>query len=428
MEIKMNGFRSICFVHTIEDSYVTCYLKQFFKWTGFVYLEYIPGSMGSSIDILRKPENQKFDMMVSLNHALQDNNGTDIADCYGDRFYELNFQLQEKAEDVMERLMDQLKDTILRNTDIFVFEKLYELYQEFGMASVLYEYTMILLNGMDDSFFVALDNKFEQVLYKMEQFEKCQKHSAQDRGMWEYFLFAKYFCQRKANELCLFKDWILYYPIDELLKNLNEIYRYDDGFHRVEYLKAKAAEQSLMHRVYAKGYYFKGLEKSSIEVCKSYLFYQLGKWLEKNQQAYEAGIAFINSYKTNPANLKAVFKLAVGAKRTKDLDAERHYLSCMVENWRLFHEKKQMLPLMELEYAYKSYMLMDKLMRKDISDKRFYNIGKEILQFTETMGKEARDDYFIYWLYTDDERKKISHAIALRMDINCKELVKEEGN
>lgn len=427
MEIKMNGFRSICFVHTVEDSYVTCYLKQFFKWTGFIYLEYIPGSMGSSIDFLRKQENRNFDIMVSLNHSLQEHNGADIADYYGDRFYALDFQPQVQAENVMDQLMVQMKNTLLKDYDTYVFEKLYAMYQEFDMANILYEYTIILLNGTDDVFFAALDDKYEKILYEMEQFEISHRIAAQDSCMWEYFLFAKYFCQRKANELCIFKDWILYYPIDELLENLNEIYHYDDGFYRVEYLKAKAAEQSLMHRVYAKGFYFKGLEKSNIEVCKSYLFYQLGKWMEKNRQAYEASIAYARSYKTNPSNLKAVFKLAVNAKKTKDYHAEKRYLALIVKNWELFNDKKQMLPLMELEYAYKSYMLMDQLVGKDVPDKKFYNIGKEILEFTKTMGDKAKEDYFIYQLYTSDERTKISYAIALRMHINCKALVKKEG-
>ena len=82
----MDNFRTICFIHKAEHSYQACGIRQFFKWIGFSYFSFLPGSLGIGLDILKKPENQDFDIVVNLNYAAKD---SDISKLFENRWIEL---------------------------------------------------------------------------------------------------------------------------------------------------------------------------------------------------------------------------------------------------------------------------------------------------------------------------------------------------
>lgn len=424
---EMKGFRTICFIHTDEDSYQVCYLKQFFKWIGFSYFSFVPGNLGVGCEILNKPENRDFDIVVSINQAAQ-RNDSQIQDVFGSRFIPFEFGKDESKKEKMGQLIKDVEERALSGNKPIVIEGLLYIYQELDMADILYEYTNVLLNLADDKLFTAILEKYEKAV---EELDKLEKTIGADENMKEYFLFAKYSCQRKVNELYELKNWIFEYDTGKMIEQIDDIYQFDPGFYRAEYLKAKTAEQDLMERVRAKRFYYECIQKSTIEVCKSYLYYQLGKWQDNGRQVYDAKKSFERAYECNPTNIKAVFKMAVYAKRIRDKQTEVKYLKLLIDSWEERQKNKSLIPLMDLEYAYKSYMLMDDACRTSIGDDTYYSKANEILNFTKELysGADEKKDYFVTKLYGADHPdtiKCICEATSCRMDIRCKYLGLEE--
>ena len=418
----MKGFRNICFIHSQNDSYEVCYLKQFFKWIGFSYLTYTPGSVGIGMDILRKPENQGFDIVVSLNQVAQRKDPT-IADVFGNKFLDLDVLNGQSEEELLEQLIDKIGGAVLGEYSQNLLKQLANIYTTNRLVVGLYEYTIILMETVGESLFEKVRKSMQDAISQLEDLlGQVQQENGNGNSMIEYLLYAKFSCQRRINELWQIKRWMPEYPISKMLEDLEEIYQYDRGFYRVEFLKAKVAEQGLMYNVYAKSYYHKGINACEVELCRSYLFYQLGKWLDNNKQIYTSGQAYYRAYECNPTNIKAIFKLVVDAMQKKRKGLERQYLKLLIENWEATKEMKSNLPLMELEYAYKAYMLLDDLDRTSMQDKRYYSEAEEILKFTRELYLKEDKNYFIRRLYEEEDIKGICTAIASRMDINCREI------
>lgn len=430
----MKGFRTICFIHSPIHSYEVCYLKQFFKWIGFSYVTYTPGSVGVGMDILKEPENQGFDIIVSLNQEAQKTDAT-IADFFDHRFIDLNIEGNQSGAELLEELIEKICKTVLDGNEgnRALLGNLAEIYTQNQLVKILYEYTLILMEDIGEQFFTEMcfcTQEAIRQLVDLRQEMECKK-STNMYCMIEYLLFARFSCQRRLNELWKMKSWMLEYPVPKMLEDLDAIYEYDKNFYRVEFLKAKVAEQDIMHNVYAKGYYHKAIEKCDIKLCKSYLFYQLGKWLDRNEQIYTSGQAYYRAYECNPTNIKAIFKLVVDAKRKKEKDLERKYLKLLIRNWEATQEYKAALSLMDLEYAYKAYMLLDDLDRTSMQDMRFYLEAKKVLDYTKDLFSKAEGSYFVRRMYDSDGRpydakeviKRVCFAIASRMDINCRELM-----
>ena len=59
------------------------------------------------MDILKKKENQSFDLVVSLNQAAQQRD-PEIAQMFGERFIDLRFQEEDPAKEILERLMEKV--------------------------------------------------------------------------------------------------------------------------------------------------------------------------------------------------------------------------------------------------------------------------------------------------------------------------------
>lgn len=434
----MKGFRTICFIHSPVHSYEVCYLKQFFKWIGFSYLTYTPNSVGVGMDILKKPENQGFDIVVSLNQEAQKADAS-IAEFFNHRFIDLSTEQVPSEEELLKSLIEKICRIVLDgqnyNYNQGLLDRLADIYIQNHLVKVLYEYTVILMKDIGKSFFTETCNSTQKAISQLEELR--QQEEANGSCMAEYLLFARFSCQRRLNELWRMRRWMPEYPVPQMLKELDGIYQYDKDFYRVEFLKAKVAEQDIMHSVYAKGYYHKAIEACDVELCKSYLFYQLGKWLDSNEQIYTSGQAYYRAYECNPTNIKAIFKLVVDAKRKKAKDLERKYLQLLIRNWEAMREYQAVLPLMDLEYAYKAYMLLDDLDRTSMQDMRFYEEAKKVLDFAKDLYLQADEGYFVSRLYGSDETgvpydakkviERVCLAIASRMDINCKEIKGTEG-
>ncbi len=412
----MEGFRNICFIHTDEDSYQACYFKQFFKWIGFSYFSYVPGSMGVKCDILKKPENRGFDIVVSINQAAEQAD-REIAGLFAGQF--ISFVLPQGADKNtnINLLIEKVQEKVPKSAENGVISELLKIYKKNDMAEILYEYTNVLIKQADETLYTAVYEKYDKILKELDILG--DKIDAA-KGMMEYFLYAKYSCQRKMNELYDLKSWIFKYDPAQMIGQMDEIYRYDPGFYRVEYLKAKTAELDLMERVRAKQFFYNCIQKSTIEVCKSYLHYQLGKWQDAGRQIYEAEKSYECAYKCNPADIKAVFKMAVYAKKIRDKQTEIKYLQLLINRWEERCHKRHRVPLMDLEYAYKAYMLMDDASRTSIVDNKYYLVAMDILEFVKNLEKEADDTYFVKNLYGSDTMKHICRGIACRMDISCK--------
>lgn len=364
------------------------------------------------MDILKKKENQSFDLVVSLNQAAQQRD-PEIAQMFGERFIDLRFQEEEPAKEILERLMEKVYE-VVPDSRSHVMNHLLFIYNQHDMAAVLYEHTCVLLKGSGENLFQYLLERYEDILRALESVKlDTSGHMA------EYFLFSRYSCQRNLNGLYYLKKWVYKYPVRGLIQNIHGIYQFDREFFRVEYLKAKVAEQNVMDRVFAKEYFGRCIKNSTIEVCKSYLYYHLARWYERGKQMDEALRSYKKAYKNNPASVKAVFKLAVCADIRNDTQSEKKYLKLLIDDWKQYKSNRNKMPLMDLEYAYKSNMLMDDITRVKMEDTVYYEEAQKILDFTRNLTKESDESYFIRRLYNDDVLKYIYKSIAGRMDISC---------
>ncbi len=409
----MEGFRTICFIHKAEHSYHACGIRQFFKWIGFSYFSFLPGSLGIGLDILKKPENQDFDIVVNMNRAAQEN-GSDISELFGNRWIDLEFKENEPIKDIMDHLISKIYE-IVPGSRSDVIDELYRIYHQFDMAEVVYEYTCVLLKLAEKELYDLVLEKYESIIQELDKSEPRLEISGK---MMEYFLFAKYCCYRNVNGLYELQKWSYEYPVKELINNIDRIYEYDPDFYRAEYLKAKASEQSIMEQVYAKQFFYKCIKNSRIEVCKSYLYYHLGKWQERGRQIVDAQQSYKKAYQLNPASMKAVFKLAVYAKKAGDSQTEAKYLNLIIDFWKLNEKNKCRLTLMDVEYVYKAYMLLDDAKRVNMQDLRYYSAAQEVLDFTKDLCKNAEKNSFIKRLY-GNKVKYVCKAMSGRMDIKC---------
>jgi hypothetical protein len=418
----MEGFRSICIIYNKSDSYNAYYLKEFFKWIGLSYVECL---YNPEKNIFQNPERCAFDIFININNAMPENKEIELASSIKTKFIELNIDNSINNIKLLKQLLDTIEKQFLVGKSCQLLKRIADIYEKYHLVSIFYEYTFILLEKMGIDEYDSVYNKINLALQEIEAIlQNCNTecYNGNNSTFREYVLYAKYHCQRSINELSLMKGVALEFDVKEYLNNIGEIYEYDEKFFKVEFLKAKVAEQDCSYSPTARFFLEYCVERCPVDVCKSYHYYGLAKWKEKKRQHFEASEAYRLSYYYDQRNIKTIFKIAVEKIQMNNPELAILFLQQIIDIWKDDDDFEQM-PLKEIECAYKARMLMADLKSPQFQS-RYKELAQRYVQFIKSLKKckNISDNSFLKRMYSSSEQlEKICDAMLSRMDLRYME-------
>ena len=352
----MENFRTVYILHKKTEYYSALVVKEFWKWIGFSYITYEISDLTK--DVLYTIDDLKnVDMIININNAVLQE---DLKEFIGIENEDKLMSIQ--SNNMYNGILGQFESILRKKTsESELMLELLKIYQNVHLEAVLYDYTTVLFPYFGEDERKRISDKFHSALFQLENIQ-INYGSLPDKSdatsYIEYYLYAKFFCQRKINELCKMEARKLEYDLENYLENIDSIYLYDKKFFKVEYLKAKVASLSLQKSPFARFYYERCLDRNEISICSSFFYYDLGKWLQGNQLSIEADKAYKLAYMRNTDNIKAVYKLALIAKEQGDLSIMQMFLEKITEQWKDEKNRKN-IALMDLEYIYKSFKQLE---------------------------------------------------------------------
>lgn len=416
----MNNFRSVCIVYQKADAYPACFLKEYFKWIG---LSYVDELYNAETGIFQDPEKCMFDIIVNINGVLPENEEKRLKEILPANFIELHISI---SDDLKEKLMILLTQILITFSDLAVGKRnlltdLAEIYNKYHMVSALYEYTFVLLEKMPVEICERFCEKYLSALQDVTDVLNLYRKENSGCTLKEYALYAKYNCQKSINELLLIQGKAPRYNVEEFLDNCNEIYAFDEKMYKVDYLKAKVAEQDCRYNALPRFFLEYCIEQCPVDICRSFQYYTMGKWREKNKQPYEAAKAYRLSYHNYPSNIKALFKLAVEKKEMNNPELAMLFLQQIMDIWT-DEDNIGFMPPREIEYAFKTRLMMSELADPQLRGS-YIDQAKKYSEFIRRLLDQpemAEPSCFIYRLYPEqDERNAICSAMLIRTDLRC---------
>lgn len=417
----MKGFRSICFIHDKKNSYTACYLKEYFKWIGLSFVDYVYNEENNIFD---EPEDCKFDIIVNIDHAMPNLEIEKVEKAISPRFIELQTTEAESEGELLKKLLENITRQFLKGERCKALIQLADIYNRNHLVEGLYEYTFVLLerlyDDMKELYYQKFENVYEEVLKILEKCDqKCE--NCQENRFIEYALYAKYNCQRCMNAILLLQKKIVRFEVEQYLDEVSEIYEYDSDYYNVEYLKAQVAQQDWQFKAFSKFYIIHCIERCQVNVCKSYHYYSLGKWKDKNMQFCEAEENYRLAYYHNKSNIKAIFKIAVEKNNMNEEELSKVFLNKILNLWS-DEDNKDYIPLRDIEYAYKARMLLSDIEEKQFQDFDRNNAEKysEYVQNIRMEDDNISGKSFIKRMYPEKAvRNSICDAMMQRVYFAC---------
>lgn len=407
----MDGARSICLIYARENAFEACYLKGFFKMTGFSYVNYL--YRGDGKDDLGIFRNSNFDIVVNIDGTMPEIIRNTFVGRTGTHYCVAEVTKDEKA--LLRSLSVWISKALRRKGEPDVFMVLAEIYMEEGLAALFYDYTLVLQQKMKYTFALNACHRLEKALVKINRLM-----SRKNKAGLEYVLYAKYACAVMINAYLLAGRQIERYDIGELLENISEIYRYDENFYKAEYLKALAANQNCMYNALPGLLFTDCIDKCPLRAGKSHFYYGLGNWY-KERGRYDAALgAYRASYQINPNNIKAAFKLAVEAKRRSETGRAKTFLQQIIDIWENWGDVRQ-IPLRDIEYAYKARklfaVLVDRIYRKRWEEKAEHFMEEVRPEKYMKTGQEPSFAQRLYASYGEDYIREVLNTMCGRVDL-----------
>lgn len=408
----------------MEDTYRAYYIKEFFKWIGLSYVAVVnkPGR-----NIFDNEKYLEFDVIVNYNDAIENDQCLKIQERTKNTLISVSDRDERSEEYLLHALLCKIVGSAFNgNSDMLdLLTDIADIYVNEHAVDLIYEYTFILLPEIPE-------NISEEILKRIIDIEKKVEDLIRDNRAWEknkgleYALYAMYYSRKQINEFQWIKKRPLIYDTEKYLNEVNEIYRYDEKFFKVESLKAKVAEFDNRFSALPKFFLENAIQDCSINLCKSYHYYTLGKWKERNNELYEASVSYQKSFSEDSTNYKTIFKLAVEQKRLEDnVMVERLFKEIINELSALFAYKEEM-PLRKIEYLYKAYISIAGVCEEQIQS-QYYEKARECLEYIELMIIEPDKKDFALQLYGSERVKKsIAEAMRLRLGSNIWNCVQGE--
>ena len=400
----------------MEDTYRAYYIKEFFKWIGLSYVAVVnkPGR-----NIFDNEKYLEFDVIVNYNDAIENDQCLKIQERTKNTLISVSDRDERSEEYLLHALLCEIVESVFDgNVDMLeLLTDIADIYMNEHAVDLLYEYTFILLSGIPEDIGEEILNRITSIEEQVEKLIQNNRALDKNKGL-EYALYAMYYSRKQINEFQWMKKRPLIYDTEKYLNEVNEIYHYDEKFFKVESLKAKVAEFDNRFSALPKFFLENAIQDCPISLCKSYHFYTLGKWKERNSELFEASVSYRKAYFEDPSNFKTIFKLAVEQKRLEDnLLAESLFREIIRELSVLFTCKEEM-SLREIEYLYKAYMLIASVCEEQFQN-RYYEKAKECLEYIESMIIESDKKDFALKMYGSEQVKKsIAEAMRFRLGSN----------
>lgn len=425
----MRKLQGICLVYDINSTYLNCYFKEFFKWIG---ISYVGCFCRADVDSFVRSQKSQLDEVIDLGKVLSLSEK--------DRMSELLKQgtirnvLGDSGRppiELLRNLLAKFENDYFGSRGKSLMDALLDIYDECGLVCFLYDYTLLLSQKLNGDGCQKVYKALTDALYRLDEiFDKYHTVcSGQDFHMLAHVLYAKYHCQKMIDELLFTQNKVLEFDTATYINEVNKIYDYDRDFLKAEYLKAGVVKLDSLYRPLGKTILNFCVKNSPADVCKSIYYYELAKWLETDNQPMEAEKMFQMSYKKNPTNVKAIFKLAVYKLNKAEIEPAKILLKRIAERWNLDEQEKQ-IPPRDLEYAYKANMLLAEIDKMSV---HYAETAERILGFIRLVRdtESGEDKNIIEALYPDEHfRREICEAMLQRLDAKClfTSILKKQGS
>lgn len=391
----MREMREICIVSSAKDYAEMEYFKEFFKWIGCSFFVSVYQDRPENADLNKVLENTgaKFDMILYIGddsrdwlrrysqcgklhiHVLQKS----IWEEYTYRRQPTEIKKLRLREDLLADVWESICEKLSSMPQVTqkIMSKLIKVYAKYDLLHALIDnrYSLYIRQGETKLSKIESGKRksWEKAAAELEKFSEKYRNGPAAEGM-EYLTYALCYCRRKVNEYCNLCREERTYPTWKLLDQIDEIYRYDDGFYAAENLKAKVSLLDEEKRSFTISYFRNCTLACEVGLSNSYHYYRLGKRYELSHMEEKAAKAFRISYDKNPLNFRAQFKLAADSYRKKKWEKAKQDLSGVLKTLQLnagdeqsFLERLNLLPPLELEYASKCCILLGKIEEKDDS-------------------------------------------------------------
>lgn len=413
----MDQFRTACIIHKTRDNYAALLIKEFFKWMGFSYIDYVSYNIIDDVQLLKK---EKFHVVVDINDTIPTVNKEFIANS---KYIQIECD-EDTTEEVLFASLNFEK--LFLEKDVRVLNELKDIFVRLHLGSVFYAYTTVLSTRFSNESIDVLIEIYHNALISLKELQEMLNYTEeQDKEeavpFIEYFLHAKFLTQRKLNELCILHKRTVEYDLEKFLEDIDIIYKYDENFTMVEYQKANGAKLSPLKKPLARFFYERCIEKCESDICTTHYYYDLGKIFEQKDLLVRAENMFELSYKKNSANIKAIFKMGVFHKKYNRLEYARAYFKEIIKIWTDIDNRKY-IPLMELEYVCKGYKNIAQIEIPGMKE-IFYNMAQSVKEYIYMDEKDKEANVFIKRLYSpiNIELDEVRSAMDYRVGI-CKDL------
>ena len=134
----------------MEDTYRAYYIKEFFKWIGLSYVAVVnkPGR-----NIFANEEYYKFDVIVNYNDAIDKDQCQKIEERTKNALVSVDDKDGKSEKKLLEFLINEIIGNKFDGNRMLkgLFMALSKIYDVYDMINLLYEYTFILLSGLQEN-------------------------------------------------------------------------------------------------------------------------------------------------------------------------------------------------------------------------------------------------------------------------------------
>ena len=424
----MNGFRSACIINKPKENVKAAKIQGFFKWIGISYVTLISKEDNVCHDPVLKENRECLDVTVYLkeeettfyNWTSQSFEKTVIVD-----------ENQNTTYGIVSFILRNLYQTVMEVQSDSVFEELISIYEKYSLSSELanIDYSLKMHSDIAEDDYNIQKNKWENIIKDLEKIQ--QEELDKNR---EYLKHALIYSKRKVNELCNLLSFARIYSTQALCEETDEIYEYDEEFYEAECLKSKIVLLDSQYQLLSVLYLQRCIERCPVAACRSFYYYRLGKQYEIHGRRDRAVSVYEKAYKTNSANVRALFKLGVYHINKREFEIAEQYfldiLKCLhltnVQEDQLVDQINE-LSAIELEYASKSYILLAKIARLDDQGIRY---ELHLYEQARKIADSLDDNVYLKEMYSDEkERNRVKKCLEGKLALeNIKKKLQNIGS
>lgn len=413
----MGKLQGICFVYDINSTYLNCYFKEFFKWIG---VSYAGCFYRIDFDVFAGFRKYQFDEVVDVGGVLDQTERDRVSELSKQRMVRtISGDLGQPPVELLRNLLAELGNDSFEKQKDPLMDRLLTIYDQFDMVNLLYDYTLLLSQRLGEGNCRNIYDILNGVLTEVNQ-AVLKYYMIKDRDPVKlaYAMYAKCHCEKMIDELLYAQNKALKFDVVAYIRDVNKIYEFDPEYFKAEYLKADVVKLDSLYRPLGKTFLNFCVKSCPVDVCKSFYYYGLAKWLETDNQPIEAEKMFQMAYKKNPTNVKAIFKLAVYKLNKSEIELAKILLKRIAERWDIEGQKKQ-IPPRDLEYAYKANRLLAEI---DKLSFHYAETAEQILKFIRSVKdtESGVSGNIMETLYPNETfRKDICEAMLQRLDAKC---------